>query len=74
MTKQCHRIPPTLNMEEAASFTAAGVAVYRMLNHWEGNQVKEGDVVLVYGAPEAWEASPSSWQQLRRYPRSRRFQ
>ena len=36
-------------MEEAASFTAAGVAVYRMLNHWEGNQVKEGDVVLVYG-------------------------
>ncbi len=49
MTKQCHRIPPTLNMEEAASFTAAGVAVYRMLNHWEGNQVKEGDVVLVYG-------------------------
>ena len=49
MTKQCHKIPPTLNMEEAASFTAAGVAVYRMLNHWEGSRVKEGDVVLIYG-------------------------
>ncbi len=53
MTKQCHKIPPTLNMAEAASFTAAGVAVYRMLTHWEGNRIKEGDIVLVYGGAGA---------------------
>ena len=50
MTKQCHKIPPTLNMAEAASFTAAGVAVYRMLTHWEGNRIKEGDIVILDSA------------------------
>ena len=30
-------------------FTAAGVPVYRMLTHWYPNNVKKGDVVLIYG-------------------------
>lgn len=46
---QCAGIPDNMNWAEASALTAAGVPAYRMLTHWEGNKVKKGDVVLVYG-------------------------
>lgn len=46
---QCRKLPEGYTACEAAAFTAAGVAVYRMLTHWEGNRLQPGDVVLVYG-------------------------
>lgn len=49
MDYQCRSFPECLSWSEAASFTAAGAAVYRMLTHWPPNNVKAGDVVLVYG-------------------------
>lgn len=50
---QCRKMPKGLNWAEASALTAAGVPVYKMLTHWEGNTVKEGDVVLVYGGTGA---------------------
>lgn len=46
---QCHKIPEGMDLQQAAVYTAAGAAVYRMLTHWEGNTVKPGDIVLIYG-------------------------
>lgn len=46
---QCAPIPDNLNWSEASAFTACGVPVYRMLTHWKGNELKPGDVVLIYG-------------------------
>lgn len=50
---QCLKIPRGLNWSEASCFTAAGVAVYKMLTHWEPNTIKKGDVVLIYGGTGA---------------------
>ncbi|MCM1231356.1 MAG: crotonyl-CoA carboxylase/reductase [Ruminococcus flavefaciens] len=47
--RQCAVIPDGMSWQEAAVFTAAGVPVYRMLTHWVPNDVKKGDVVLIYG-------------------------
>lgn len=47
---QCLKKPDFMNWDEAAGCTATGVTVYRMLFHWQGNQLKKGDVVLVWGA------------------------
>lgn len=46
---QCVKKPSYLTWEEAAAITATGVTVYRMLNHWEGNKIRKGDVVLIWG-------------------------
>ncbi len=40
---------PHLTWEEAAAPTLVGTTAYRMLLGWEGNVVKEGDLVLVWG-------------------------
>jgi crotonyl-CoA carboxylase/reductase len=47
--RQCVRKPPHLSWEEAASYAATGGATYRMLFHWQGNVVKPGDTVLIWG-------------------------
>lgn len=49
---QAHQVMPKadhLSWEEAAAPTLVGTTAYRMLFGWEGNTVKEGDVVLVWG-------------------------
>lgn len=49
MAMQCHKIPDGMSDVEASAFASAGVVAYRMLTHWQGNTVKKGDVVLIYG-------------------------
>ncbi len=46
---QCYPIPKHLSWAEAAACSATGMTIYRMLNHWKGNEIKEGDVVLIWG-------------------------
>lgn len=49
---QAHQVLPRashLSWEEAAAPTLVGTTAYRMLLGWQGNVVKEGDVVLVWG-------------------------
>ena len=49
---QAHQVlpkAPHLTWEEAAAPTLVGTTAYRMLRGWEGNVLKEGDVVLVWG-------------------------
>jgi crotonyl-CoA carboxylase/reductase len=40
---------PRLTWEEAAAPTLVGTTAYRMLFGWQGNKLREGDVVLVWG-------------------------
>lgn len=47
-----HQVMPKAShftWEEAAAPTLVGTTAYRMLHGWEGNTVKEGDVVLIWG-------------------------
>ncbi len=46
---QCLPKPKHLTWEEAAAATLVGTTAYRMLFGWKGNEVSEGDVVLVWG-------------------------
>lgn len=49
---QAHQVlpkAPHLSWEEAAAPTLVGTTAYRMLFGWEGNILKETDVVLVWG-------------------------
>ena len=49
---QAHQVlpkAPHLSWEEAAAPTLVGSTAYRMLFGWQGNVLKEGDVVLVWG-------------------------
>ncbi|MBQ8489786.1 MAG: alcohol dehydrogenase catalytic domain-containing protein [Pseudobutyrivibrio sp.] len=46
---QCVKKPKFLDWAEAAACTATGVTVYRMLNRWQGNEIRKGDIVLVWG-------------------------
>lgn len=49
---QAHQVLPKaehLTWEEAAAPTLVGTTAYRMLHGWDGNHVREGDVVLVWG-------------------------
>ncbi len=46
---QCLPKPAHLTWEEAAAYMASGVCSYRMLHHWSENEVRPGDVVLVWG-------------------------
>lgn len=49
MEMQCHKLPEGISDEEGAGFTSAGAVAYRMLTSWKGNELKKGDVVLIYG-------------------------
>ena len=46
---QCIRKPKKLSWAESACCTATGATVYSMLTHWKGNEIKKGDVVLIWG-------------------------
>jgi crotonyl-CoA carboxylase/reductase len=49
---QEHQVLPKadhLSWEEAAAPTLVGATAYRMLFGWKGNEVKDGDVVLIWG-------------------------
>jgi crotonyl-CoA carboxylase/reductase len=46
---QCVHKPKELSWEAAAGCSATGGTVYNMLTHWKGNELKEGDIVLVWG-------------------------
>lgn len=46
---QCTKKPDILSWEQAAVCTATGATVNRMLHHWDGNRVRQGDVVLIWG-------------------------
>jgi crotonyl-CoA carboxylase/reductase len=49
---QAHQVLPKadrLTWEEAAACTLVGTTAFRMLHGWPGNEVREGDVVLVWG-------------------------
>lgn len=49
---QAHAVLPKANhltWEEAAAPTLVGTTAYRMLFGWEGNELREGDVILVWG-------------------------
>ena len=49
---QSHQVlpkAPHLSWEEAAAPSLVGTTAYRMLFGWEGNILKEGDVVLIWG-------------------------
>lgn len=46
---QCLPKPEHLSWEEAAAATLVGTTAYRMLFGWAPNQVREGDVVLIWG-------------------------
>jgi crotonyl-CoA carboxylase/reductase len=49
---QAHQLlpkAPQLTWEEAAASTLVGTTAYRMMFGWAGNEVREGDVVLVWG-------------------------
>jgi crotonyl-CoA carboxylase/reductase len=46
---QCLPKPEHLTWEAAAAFMLVGATVFRMLTNWTPHNVKEGDVVLVWG-------------------------
>lgn len=46
---QCVFSVPELTDVENASISATGTTAYRMLTHWKGNEIKKGDVVLIWG-------------------------
>jgi crotonyl-CoA carboxylase/reductase len=47
---QCQKKPPHLSWEEAGCYMLCASTAYRMLMGWPPNIVKDGDVVLVWGA------------------------
>lgn len=46
---QCLPKPKHLSWEESAAYMLVGATAYRMLHHWKPNDVKPGDVVLIWG-------------------------
>ncbi len=46
---QCLPRPKNLTWEDSAAFMLVGATAYRMLHGWAGNEVKSGDVVLIWG-------------------------
>lgn len=46
---QCLPKPKNLSWEESAAYMLVGATAYRMLHGWQGNTVKEGDPVLIWG-------------------------
>lgn len=46
---QCLPRPQHLSWEESAAYMLVAATAYRMLHHWKPNDVKPGDVVLIWG-------------------------
>jgi crotonyl-CoA carboxylase/reductase len=46
---QCVLKPKSLDWYEAATIGATGVTTYKMIAGWKGNEIKKGDVVLIWG-------------------------
>jgi crotonyl-CoA carboxylase/reductase len=46
---QCMPKAPHLSWEDAAAAQLVGTTAYRMLFGWSGNEIREGDVVLIWG-------------------------
>jgi crotonyl-CoA carboxylase/reductase len=46
---QCHPKPRQLSWEESACFMLTGPTAYRQLFGWQGNTVRPGDPVLIWG-------------------------
>jgi crotonyl-CoA carboxylase/reductase len=46
---QCLPKPKHLTWEESAAYMLVGATAYRMLHNWKPNDVKKGDVVLIWG-------------------------
>lgn len=46
---QCHPKPARLSWEESAAFLLTGPTAYRQLFGWQGNTVRPGDPVLIWG-------------------------
>lgn len=46
---QCEKKPNCLSWSEAAICSVTGITVNRMLRHWKGNEIKKGDIVLIWG-------------------------
>ena len=47
--QQCMPKPAHMTWEEAASYTLVGATAWRMMHGWGVNEVKEGDVALIWG-------------------------
>lgn len=47
--RQCFKKPKFISWEEAACTIATGTTVYSMLTHWKENEIRKGDVVLIWG-------------------------
>ena len=62
---QCIKLEDHMNWDEAASLGATAVPINRMLRHWKGNEVKNGDAVLVWGG--AGGLGSTAIQQCRAY-------
>ena len=62
---QCVLKPSELDWDEAAVCCATGTTVNRMLCHWDGNRIRKGDVVLIWGG--AGGLGTSAIQQTRAY-------
>jgi crotonyl-CoA carboxylase/reductase len=45
----CLPKPARLSWEESAAYMLVGATAYRMLHGWAGNEVEEGDPVLIWG-------------------------
>ncbi len=46
---QCMPRPKHMTWEESAAYTLVGATAYRMLTNWAPHNVREGDVVLIWG-------------------------
>lgn len=46
---QCLPKPENLTWEEAAVYMLTGATIYRMINRWQPNVMKEGSVALIWG-------------------------
>ncbi|MCB1192826.1 MAG: crotonyl-CoA carboxylase/reductase [Leptospiraceae bacterium] len=46
---QCLPRPKHLSWEESAAYMLVAATAYRMLHHWKPNDVKKGDVVMIWG-------------------------
>ena len=72
---QCMSKAEHLTWEEAAAPSLVGTTAYRMLFGWQGNTVREGDVVLIWGGSGGLGSAGDPTRQARgRYPGRRRIE
>ena len=46
---QCIPLRKEVSWIEGAGFSATGLAVHRMLTHWQENKIKKDDIILIWG-------------------------